>query len=299
MSVSMTGSGEIATPVESSKSAMTWGPIFAGAAAAIGVTLILLLLGSGVGLTMVSPWSGQSSSLGTVGVTAAIWLVVVQWLSSALGGYITGRLRTKWAAGHTDEVFFRDTAHGFISWALATIFVAGFLASSLTSLAGAGAQAVGSAATAAGTAAASSTSSPVDLSTAYFTDALLRPEQARATAATKDAAATTEISRILLKGAAAGQIPDDDKAYLATVVAARTGLSEADARSRVDTVLKRIDDAKVAAQKAADEARKAASTAALLGSLSLLIGAFIASAAAAFGGSQRDEEEDLLVRPRL
>jgi hypothetical protein len=299
MSVSMTGSGEIATPVESSKSAITWGPIFGGAAAAIGVTLILLLLGSGVGLTMVSPWSGQSSSLGTVGVTAAIWLVVVQWLSSGLGGYITGRLRTKWAAVHTDEVFFRDTAHGFISWALATIFVAGFLASSLTSLAGAGAQAVGSAATAAGTAAASSTSSPVDLSTAYFTDALLRPERARAAAATNDAAATTEISRILLNGAAAGQIPDDDKAYLATIVAARTGLSEADARTRVDTVLKRIGEAKAAAQKAADEARKAASTTALLGSLSLLIGAFIASAAAAFGGSQRDEEEDLLVTPRL
>ncbi|MBY3220024.1 hypothetical protein [Rhizobium laguerreae] len=298
MSVLMTGSGEIATPVESSKSAMTWGPIFGGAAAAIGVTLILLLLGSGVGLTMVSPWSGQSSSLGTVGVTAAIWLVVVQWLSSGLGGYITGRLRTKWAAVHTDEVFFRDTAHGFISWALATIFVAGFLASSLTSLAGAGAQAVGSAATAAGTAAAS-TASTADLPAAYFTDALLRPEQARAGATSDDTAATAEVSRILLNGAAAGQIPDDDKAYLATIVSARTGLSEADARTRVDTVLKRIDDAKVAAQKAADEARKAASTTALLGALSLLIGAFIAAAAAAFGGSQRDEEEDLLVTPRI
>ncbi|MBY2916073.1 hypothetical protein [Rhizobium leguminosarum] len=298
MSVSMTDSGEIATPVESSKSAMTWGPIFGGAAAAIGVTLILLLLGSGVGLTMVSPWSGQSSSLGTVGVTAAIWLVVVQWLSSGLGGYITGRLRTKWAAVHTDEVFFRDTAHGFISWALATIFVAGFLASSLTSLAGAGAQAVGSAATAAGTA-ASSTVSTADLPTAYFTDALLRPEQARTGATSDDTAATAEVSRILLNGAVAGQIPDDDKAYLATIVSARTGLSEADARTRVDTVLKRIDDAKVAAQKAADEARKAASTTALLGALSLLIGAFIASAAAAFGGSQRDEEEDLLVKARI
>ncbi|MGO6670554.1 hypothetical protein [Rhizobium ruizarguesonis] len=298
MSVSMTDSGEIATPVESSKSAMTWGPIFGGAAAAIGVTLILLLLGSGVGLTMVSPWSGQSSSLSTVGVTAAIWLVVVQWLSSALGGYITGRLRTKWAAVHTDEVFFRDTAHGFISWALATIFVAGFLASSLTPLAGAGAQAVGSAATAAGTA-ASSTASISDLPTAYFADALLRPEQARAGATSDDASATAEVSRILLNGAAAGQIADDDKAYLATIVSARTGLSEADARTRVDTVLKRIDDAKVAAQKAADEARKAASTTALLGALSLLIGAFIASAAAAFGGSQRDEEEDLIVTPRI
>jgi hypothetical protein len=278
---------------------MTWGPIFGGAAAAIGVTLILLLLGSGLGLTMVSPWSGQSSSLGTLGVAAAIWLVLVQWLSSALGGYITGRLRTKWAAVHTDEVFFRDTAHGFLSWALATVFVAGFLASSLTSLAGAGAQAVGSAATAAGTAAASSATSPVDLSTSYFTDALLRPDQGRAAATSNDAAATSEVSRILLNGAAQGQIPDDDKAYLATIVSARTGLSEADARTRVDTVLKRIDDAKVAAQKAADEARKAASTTALLGSLSLLIGAFIASAAAAFGGSQRDEEEDLLVTRRL
>ncbi|WHO71749.1 hypothetical protein [Rhizobium sp. BT03] len=303
MSVSMTGSGEVATPVESSKSAMTWGPIFGGAAAAIGVTLILLLLGSGLGLTMVSPWSGQSSSLGTLGVTAAIWLVLVQWLSSTLGGYITGRLRTKWAAVHTDEVFFRDTAHGFLSWALATVFVAGFLASSLTSLAGAGAQAagsvVGSTATAAGTAAASSATSPLDLSTSYFTDALLRPDQARAAATSNDAAATSEVSRILLNGAAQGQVPDDDKAYLATIVSSRTGLSEADARTRVDTVLKRIDDAKVAAQKAADEARKAASTTALLGSLSLLIGAFIASAAAAFGGSQRDEEEDLIVARRL
>ncbi|PCK86443.1 hypothetical protein CPT32_13680 [Rhizobium sophoriradicis] len=306
MSVSMTGSGEVATPVESSKSAMTWGPIFGGAAAAIGVTLILLLLGSGLGLTMVSPWSGQSSSLGTLGVTAAIWLVLVQWLSSALGGYVTGRLRTKWAAVHTDEVFFRDTAHGFLSWALATIFVAGFLASSLSSLAGAGAQAVGSAAqavgstaTAAGTTAASSATSPLDLSTAYFTDALLRPDQARAAATSNDVAATSEVSRILLNGAAEGQVPDEDKAYLATIVSARTGLSEADARARVDTVLKRVDDAKVATQKAADEARKAASTTALLGSLSLLVGAFIAAAAAALGGSQRDEEEDLIVTPRV
>ncbi|ANM03955.1 hypothetical protein AMC78_CH01849 [Rhizobium phaseoli] len=301
MSVSTTGSGEVVAPVESSKSAMTWGPIFGGAAAAIGVTLILLLLGSGLGLTMVSPWSGQSSSLGTLGVTAAIWLVLVQWLSSALGGYVTGRLRTKWAAVHTDEVFFRDTAHGFISWALATIFVAGFLASSLTSLASAGAQAVGSTAQAVGStaAAAGTATSPLDLPTAYFTDALLRPDQTRAAAPSNDAAATSEVSRILLNGAAEGQIPDDDKAYLASIVAARTGLSEADARARVDTVLKRIDDAKVATQKAADEARKAASTTALLGSLSLLVGAFIAAAAAAFGGSQRDEEEDLIVTSRI
>ncbi|EPE96268.1 hypothetical protein [Rhizobium grahamii] len=288
-------------PVESSKSAMSWGPIFGGAVAATGATLILLLIGSGVGLTMVSPWSAESSSAATVGVAAAIWLVVVQWLSSALGGYLTGRLRTKWAAVHTDEVFFRDTAHGFLSWAVATVFVAGFLASSLTSLAGAGASAVGTIATGAtmaGSAAAASSSGP-DLSTSYFTDALLRPQEQKADQAREDnGAATAEISRILLQGAKNGSIPDQDKTYVASIVAARTGLSEADARNRVDTVLKQIDDAKTAAQAAIDKARKASATTALLGSLSLLIGAFISSAAAALGGRQRDDEEDLLVGRR-
>lgn len=283
-------------PVESSKSGISWGPILGGAVGATGITLILLLVGSGVGLTMVSPWSGESSSAATVGVTAAIWLVVVQWLSSALGGYLTGRLRTKWAAAHTDEVFFRDTAHGFLSWAVATVFVAGFLASSLTSLAGAGASAIGTIATGAtmaGGAAAASSSGP-DLSTSYFTDALLRPRQTTDRAREDSGVATAEISRILLQGAKNGSIPDQDKTYIASIVAARTGLPEADARSRVDTVLKQIDDAKTAAQAAADKARKASATTAMLGSLSLLVGAFIAAAAAALGGRQRDEQEDLV-----
>lgn len=304
MPISSSGSA-VATPVESSKSAIAWGPIFGGAVAATGISLILILFGSGLGLTMISPWSGESSSAATVGISAAIWLVVVQWLSAALGGYLTGRLRTKWAAVHTDEVFFRDTAHGFVSWAVATVFVAGFLASSLGSLASTGAQAVGSAAATAGVAgtaaAASSSDSPsggTDMATSYFTDALLRTQQAQARAQNDNAAATTEVSRILLNGAVQGGVPEDDKAYLATIVAARTGLSPQDARARVDAVLKRIEDAKVAAQKATDEARKAAATTALVGSLSLLVGAFISSAAAALGGRQRDEEEDLLVATR-
>jgi len=294
MSYSEPGAGS-ALPIESSKPATSWGPILGGAAAAIGATLILLLLGSGVGLTMVSPWSGESASAATVGITAAIWLVVVQWLSSALGGYLTGRLRTKWAAVHTNEVFFRDTAHGLISWAVATIFVVGFMASSLTTLAGAGATAGAAAvggAGAAGTAAVSQITP--DLSTSYFTDALLRPERVSANAERNDGAATAEVSRILLQGAVNGQVPDGDKTYIANIVSARTGISEDDARTRVDSVLKQIDDAKVAAQAAADKARKAAATTALVGAISLLIGAFISSVAAALGGKQRDDEEDLL-----
>lgn len=288
------------TPIESSRTALSWGPIIGGAVAATGVTLILLLLGSGLGLTMISPWSGESSSATAVGVTAAIWLVVVQWLSSAFGGYLTGRLRTKWAAVHTDEVFFRDTAHGFLSWALATVFVFGLLASSLASLAGVGASAVGSAvstAATAGTAAATSTGGS-DLSTSYFTDALLRPERVTSEARTDDSAAATQVSRILLQGAANGEVPDADRTYIASIVSARTGLNETDARGRVETVLAQINDAKVKAQQAADTARKAAATTALVGAISLLVGAFIASAAAALGGKQRDDEEDILATGR-
>ncbi|OWW00126.1 hypothetical protein ATY81_25375 [Rhizobium sp. R72] len=290
------GEGSI-MPTESSKSALAWAPIIGGAVAATGITLILLLLGSGMGLTMVSPWSGESSSAATVGVTAAIWLIVVQWLSSALGGYLTGRMRTKWTAVHTDEIFFRDTAHGFIAWALATLFVAGFLASSLTSLAGAGATAAGNVVSTAGVAGAASmaTRNPVDVSTAYFTDALLRPQQPSGRAREDDGAASTEISRILLQSAANGQVSEADRTYIAGIVSARTGLSEADASNRVDAILKQIADAKTAAQAAVDKARKAAATTALVGSLSLLIGAFISSAAAALGGRQRDEQEDLVV----
>lgn len=278
--------------VESNVPALSWGPVIGGATAACAISLILLLLGSGVGLTMVSPWGGESASFTTVSVTAAIWFVIVQWLSSALGGYLTGRLRTKWAGVHTDEVFFRDTAHGFLSWALATVVVAGLAGSAFSSLVGGGVQVassvattatVGAAATAAGSDAAP------DPATGYFTDMLLRPQNGAARAQSDNTAAAAEVSRILVQGAAKGEVVEADRAYIATIVASRTNVPAEEARSRVDQVLQQIEDAKNAALKAADDARKSAATVALLGALSLLIGAFVASAAAALGGRQRDE----------
>ena len=112
--------------VESSASAVEWAAIVGGAIAAIGITIILFTLGSGLGLSTVSPWSWSNPSPTTFGVVAGIWLIVTQWLASALGGYLTGRLRTKWVGIRTDEVFFRDTAHGFLAWALATVLMATF-----------------------------------------------------------------------------------------------------------------------------------------------------------------------------
>lgn len=288
--------------VESAVPALAWGPVIGGAVAASATTLILLLLGSGVGLTMVSPWASESASFTAVSVTAAIWFVVVQWLSSALGGYLTGRLRTKWAGVHTDEVFFRDTAHGFLSWALATVVVAGLASSAFTSLVGSGVQAISSAASTATVAGAAASGSGdgagPDLSTSYFTDALLRPQDLRSRAETDNGAASAEVSRILMNGAAQGGVPEEDRAYLAAIVGSRAGLPAEEARARVDAVLQQAEDAKNAAQKKADEAREVAATTAMLGALSLLVGAFIASAAAAVGGRQRDDDEAALVVTR-
>ncbi len=113
--------------VESSASAVEWAAIVGGALAAIGVSIILFTLGSGLGLSTVSPWSWSNPSPTTFGMVAAIWLIITQWLASALGGYLTGRLRKKWVGIRTDEVVFRDTAHGFLAWALATVLMATFI----------------------------------------------------------------------------------------------------------------------------------------------------------------------------
>jgi hypothetical protein len=112
--------------VESSASAVEWPAIVAGALAAIGVTIILFALGTGTGLTMTRPWSFSAPSPAAFGRAAAIGLIVTQWVASAIGGYLTGRLRTKWVGIRTDEIFFRDAAHGFLAWALATILMAAF-----------------------------------------------------------------------------------------------------------------------------------------------------------------------------
>ncbi|TPL48187.1 hypothetical protein [Mesorhizobium sp. B2-4-6] len=285
---------------ESSASAISWGPIIAGAFAASTLSLILMLLGSGLGLSMVSPWAGSGASITTFAVSTAVWLVVVQWLSSGVGGYLAGRLRTKWVDVHTDEVFFRDTAHGFLAWALATLLVVGVLGSALTML-GSGVQAASTVVSGAAMGATAGSQATTDNATSYLVDSLLRPADAGKLAAANpenDAAATAQASRILIASAAAGEISADDKAYLSQLVAARTGLSEADAKTRVDTLLAKAQDAKAKAQQAADKARKASATFALLGALSLVIGAFIAGAAAALGGRQRDDEETAYLATR-
>jgi hypothetical protein len=107
--------------------ATDWGAITGGALAAIAVSIILFTAGSGFGLSTVEPWSFANRAPETFAIGAAIWLIVMQWLSAGFGGYLAGRLRAKWIGPRTDEVLFRDTAHGLLAWALATVIVAALL----------------------------------------------------------------------------------------------------------------------------------------------------------------------------
>jgi hypothetical protein len=276
-------------PTESPVSAISWAAIIAGAFAIAAISLILLALGAGFGFASISPWSNSGPSATTFGVAAAVWLIVVQWLSAAFGGYLTGRLRTKWVSVHSDEVYFRDTAHGFLAWAVAVVITAAVLASVTSSLVGGAARVAGAAATtpaATGTAAASSDSSALD-PTGYLVAELFRTDHPDVNG--NAPAARAEATPIIAHGLSVGDIPAADKAYLTQLVAARTGLSQADAAKRVDDVSAQVQADNLKARQAADKARKAASYLSFFTAFSMIVGAFIAAVAATIAGHRRDQ----------
>jgi hypothetical protein len=283
---------ELGAPVEAPSSAVTWPAIIGGAFAASAVSLLLLALGSGIGLASVSPWSGSGVSATTFAVTAAIWLIIVQWLASGVGGYLTGRLRTKWVGIHNHETFFRDTAHGFLTWAVASVIGVAVLGSAVSSVVSGGAHmaaglASGAAQGASQGAAQSAGSEGMSSDSGYYVDSLFRSDKPDANAS--NAETKSEVARILAMGLRNGEVPAADRTRLSQLVAARTGLSPADAQKRVDDVFAQQQAAAAKTRQAADAARKATSSLAFFTFFSMLIGAFIASAAAAIGGRQRDE----------
>ncbi|PKV43946.1 hypothetical protein CLU92_1270 [Janthinobacterium sp. 61] len=295
---------------------VSWGAVLAGAAAAAALSFILLILGVGLGLSSVSPWSFNATA---IGVSTIAWLAFMQLAASGIGGYMAGRLRVKWSSIHTDEVHFRDTAHGLLAWAVATLITVAVLAGGTRAVlsgaidAGSGVAAAVSPAAAAGAGVAASKAgeggsaiNPLD----YFSDMLLRAAPAPASAAAAVSGAPmpasagvtladqrVEIGKIFATGLSTGSLAADDRAYLGQVVASRTGLTQAEAEARVDAVYgraaKAAADAKASAQQAADTARKAGAHTALWMFVALLLGAFVASLAATVGGRQRDHERVL------
>ena len=294
-------------------SGVSWGAIMAGAVAAAALSLILLMLGIGLGLSSVSPWSQQGIGASAFGLSTILWLTFTQLAASGMGGYLAGRLRTKWIAIHTDEVYFRDTAHGFLAWATASLATATLLTSVIGSIVNGAASLAASVATtatatavggaAAGSGMANSTADGGPMG--YFVESLFSapPSPASNSAATLSATsgnasgktletAVPETTRIFSTGIQKGALPDDDVRYVGQVVAQRTGVGQVEAEKRVRETFARLQanlrEAEVAAKDAADKARKVSAYGALWLFISLLVGAFTASLGATFGGRHRD-----------
>jgi hypothetical protein len=290
---------------EAGDSAVSWAAVLAGAFVASAFSIALAALGAGLGLLSVSPWSNNNASATTFGILAAAWLIAVQLFSSGIGGYLAGRLRTRWVGMHTDEVYFRDTAHGLLVWGVGAVISALLLSSAVSSaVSGAarmGETAVQTAGSAVAGPASQLTGPAANPSNSYFTDMLFRTDKPSASA--DQNASQAEIGRIFVRGLSSGDLPAADKTYVAQVVASRTGLSQVDAEKRVTET---FDQAKNAAAQVAEKAKEAADAArktgvyvALWVFISLLDGAFSAAYMATVGSEARDGNTLSASRSRL
>jgi len=263
-----------ATPV----AAISWPAVLAGAAVAAAFSLMMLALGSGLGFSAFSPWSTHTVDTLRGATFAGIFLAVTAVIASALGGYITGRMRRLWSNVHSDEAVFRDTAHGLVTWAVATVAAAAFLGSAGTNL-------IGGAAKEATRHAAASQAWPG----AYpdLTDRLFQYDRAKAPPA---GAATPfgrpfELDRAtadrLLALAATRPLTAEEHQNLAGIVASRTGLAAADADARATAM---ENDAR----NAADITRRVAMRLAFWTVAAMLLGALASCLAAWEGGALRD-----------
>lgn len=260
-----------------------WPAIIAGIVLASAISLIFITFGSAVGLNFLDFGYNASANPIFVGIAAASWFLWVQISSFMAGGYLTGRLRRRYFDATEDESDLRDGAHGLLVWAGAAILGAVIAVGGV----GAAANAVGNVAATATTAASNVAEGAADAidPNAYFIDTLFRSNQP------VDAAqARGEAGRIFARAALGdGTVTAEDRTYLASVVAANTGLAQPEAEARVDQVITNVEAARQDAIEAARVARNTAIIGAFLIAASLLVSAIGAFWAAQKGGNHRDD----------
>lgn len=274
----------VASPARGNTSYVEWSAVFAGAVAASAISLVLLTAGAALGLSLISPYAGQSYGK-TAGAIAVFWSVAVPILSFLAGGYIAGRMRGAWAEASSEEVQFRDGIHGLLVWAL-SIVLAGLLAG----LATGGVMHSGSQVAAGAVSNDNMTVAPA-IDTMFGAAAGAAPPapgeppaaepQGAGRVVALDPEARAMVARTLVAAAADGQLTPARKRTLAAVVASRTGLSQAEAEQRVDQAFKD-------GQAALEKARQAAVAVALVTVSALLLGLLAAWYAAKNGGRHRD-----------
>ena len=281
--------------IQSKSSFVEWGAVLAGAVLAAALSFVLLTFGTAIGLSATSPWPNSGVSTKVLAGLAVFWVMAQQIATFMAGGYVAGRLRSRWTDASQDEVEFRDGLHGGLVWAVGVVIGAALLMATAGAAARTGVETAGKA-----VGAAVSTADPLDA----VLDTMLRPM----TVAQASGAGTSspspggsaspgpraanagtaspsemraEVSRILASAVARGSMTDQNRAYVAQLVSQRTGLSQQEAE-------KRVTDAVTSAREAADKARKGAILTGFVAAASLLISFGAAWWAATRGGNHRD-----------
>ena len=277
--------GAVSTMTETHKNFVDWGAVLAGAAIASALSVVLLTFGSAIGLSFTSPWSDGRLSAKWVASLAVFWTLSQQIGAAIAGGYVAGRMRSRWAGTAEHEVEFRDGLHGGLVWALSVIISTIVLVSASSLIGKTGAEIAGR---------ATSNFGPTD----YYTDVLLREQTAVArpagvavgpTAAggpySSNAETRAEALRIMGRSVANRTLADADRTYLANLVSRRTGLPAAEAEKRVNDT---YAEAQRAIKETADIARRAAVLTGFVTAAALLVSLSAAWWAAQRGGHHRD-----------
>jgi len=278
---------------------LEWGPVIAGAIGAAAISFVLLTFGSALGLSALSPYPYRGLSASTFLVVATLYIALVQVCSFAAGGYLAGRMRTPWVDGTQTERHFRDGAHGFAVWALATVISVAVVLSGAAGAAKTATEATAavSAAAAGGVASGASNSLPTNPAD-YAADFLMRPAPNAPDNATTAGGAQGQagmmdrapLVRTFTRSLANGSLSDQDRGYLGLVVARHTGLPQADAEKRVDAAFTEAKNGEKKARDAANEARKKAALAGFLTAATFAVACAAAALAAGLGGRDRDEQ---------
>jgi hypothetical protein len=273
-----------------------WGAVLAGAVLAAAISFVLLTFGAAIGLSATSPWPNSGVSAKLIATLALLWAMMQQIGAFMVGGYVAGRMRSRWREPTQHEVEFRDGLHGGLVWAVGIVIAAALLMATAGAAAKTGADLAGKATGAV----AVSAGDPMDV----VLDSMLRPATvAQAASSSGPAAAATpppaaaasraravggdesrsEMARLLASAVASGSLSEQNRNYLTQLVAQRSGLSQPEAE-------RRVNEAFTAAREAADKARKAAVLTGFVTAASLIVSFGAAWWAAMRGGQHRDNQ---------
>jgi len=274
----------VETTINTERSSVDWGAVIAGAVIAAAISFVLFTFGAAVGLSITSPYPAESVSAVTFALVLGLWIVLVTVMSFLAGGYFTGLLMQRRAAGdHETEM--RDGMHGVLAWGFGVLIGAVITAFTIAGPAKSGADVAANVASAA---LSGADRTPV----AYYADLLLRSERPEAVAPAETEARRGEAARILARYPS-GEVEAKDRAYLNQLVMRQTGLAEAEATTRVDAALTELRTMVTQARDAAEKARKFALFLGFAVAGALAIGAAAAWWAAVQGGEHRDQNVDL------